>query len=449
METILVMSLSGSGMFVLTMLWKKITKDRYEEKVYYFLLKLTTVFFLLPLGVLRDIYMLLFREIIIGIRLEKRPQSEVLGNMYFAYDGTIYLSDSLQKKFVCLGVWLTAGLSIMVYQLLRYCKCHRKLMQSGKMPVLESDEEYIKDWANKMGIRRKVLLRPYDLDKKCNFTVGVIRPLIVYDTTSTEEERQKILRHELVHIKHMDMCWAILMWAVICVHGLNPLVWILKSKFEYARERACDEETMEGCTLHEREKYARLIFKQMSESREAKCGLSLSAKGKQCKERVENIMKFNRKRIGVTSVLGIVLMVFMNTLTVFAYPEVSVYDMNNLEEMSDIKEVASAEWRFVPAECAEEFLYLSEYNTKILYEYQFVNESGEIYEMTEEDFNDEYVERLVCYHDYESGYSQMHVNMPGGGCILYTYESERCTLCGDVKTTALLNKIESTKCPHQ
>lgn len=448
METILVMSLSGSCMYILAMLWEWITKDRYDAKIYYFMLKLAVLFYLVPLAVLRDIYRLLFRGVISRLREMRVPQIRQMNNLYFTYEDAFYISDTLQIKLLCLCVWLIVAWGILVYQLLKYHKCQKRLEQCRDVQVLSEDERYLESCCKSLGISRTVLLCPYELEKNCNFTVGVTKPLIIYDPTNEERERQQILRHELVHIKHWDMLWAILMWAVICVHWFNPLVWIMKRKYVHVREMACDDEVLKDCTVQERGQYAQLIFRQMCEGGDTKYGMTLSVKGKMCKERVENVMKMNKKKLGVAGVFGMVAMVMLNTLTVFAYPEVSKFDMSDSVVKPNMEEVVSAEWTFVPEECAEEYLYPVEYNMEILSEYQFVDEKGNIYELSEAQFNGENVERVICNHNYEKGYSQMHVKLTNGGCIVYTYESERCTLCGDVKNTEQVSKMEYVKCPH-
>ena len=257
-----------------------------------------------------------------------------------------------------------------------------------------------------------------------------------------------ILRHELVHIRRLDMVWAIMMWVVVCIHWYNPLVWWLNGEFTHVRELSCDEETLRDYTRSERQAYVRLLYRQMAEGQEVKYGMAMAGKVKQYRERLENAMNMDKKNLGVAGVLGIVAMVLLNTMTVFAYPEVSRVDMSDLDELPKMEEVTRAEWIFIPEEYAEENPYLAMLDMEILYEYQFVDEEGNIYELTEAQFNGESTERVVCNHDYKTGQSTMHVNLPDGGCIVYVYESERCILCGDVKKTEQVSKHEYKKCPH-
>lgn len=448
METILVMTLSGSGMLLLAMLWERITKDKYGGKIYYLLLKLSIVFFLLPLAILRDVYRILFREVFLWFHEMRGTQITQMKNLYFTYGKECYLSESLQMKWIVVIVWLMVALAILFIQLLQYGKCQKMLKKCGEVQKLQKDGAYVEKCAQRLGISRRVLLRPYDAEKNHNFTIGIFKPVIVYDPSCTEEERQQILRHELVHIRHLDMLWAVLMWAAVCVHWYNPFIWIMKGELAHAREMACDEETMKDCTRQERCAYVNLLYRQISEGKKAKYGMSLSRKGKQYKGRMINVMNMNKRKLGVTGVLGILAVVFLNTMTVFAYPEVSRFDMNVLEEQPNMEEVTSGDWVFVPEECVKENPYLAVYDIEILYEYQFVDEEGNIYGLTEAQFNGADTERVICKHVYETGQSTMHVSMPDGGCIVYVYESERCTLCGNVKNTEMVYKIESMKCMH-
>lgn len=55
MKYVLVMTLSGSCMFGMVILWKRLTKDKYSEQLYYGLLKLAVLFYLVYIQGIRKL----------------------------------------------------------------------------------------------------------------------------------------------------------------------------------------------------------------------------------------------------------------------------------------------------------------------------------------------------------------------------------------------------------
>lgn len=445
MEYVLVMSLSGSCMFVMVLLWKRLTREKYGKQLYYMLLKLVVLFYLLPLWFLKDIYAQGIRKHIPAKTISQALEAEKLHNMYFTYGDAIYLSEELQVKFLVGGIWLVVSMGLLVHQVLRHRQIQKQLQGCQAMDILETDRRYVEKWCEQYHIRRRVLLRPYLLEKKRNFTLGIQKPIIVYDATIEAKDRERILRHELVHIRHVDMLWSVLMKAVICIHWINPCVWVLKREFADACEMACDEVVMAGCDMQERGEYIKLIVRQSLEEETTKYGLSLSSQGKRCEKRIRSVMNMHKKRLGIVGMFGIMAMVAVNSLTVLAYPEITHYNLGVDDGTVDIEAAVKADWMYISEEHVDEYLRPE---GEILYEYQFVDENGNVYELSKEQFEGEVETCASCTHNYVAGQSQMHVNKTDGGCIVYIYESSRCSLCGDLEKSELINRVEYMMCPH-
>lgn len=63
-----------------------------------------------------------------------------------------------------------------------------------------------------------------------------------------------------------------------------------------------------------------------------------------------------------------------------------------------------------------------------LYDFEFVDKSGNIYSVEEQDV----VVHAICQHQYVSGTYKEHVKDANGGCTITQYEASRCSLCGNI-----------------
>lgn len=93
--------------------------------------------------------------------------------------------------------------------------------------------------------------------------VGIWRPIVllpegIVDRLSAADI-DAILRHETCHWQRRDNLMAALHMLVACIFWFHPLVWLVGTRLVEERERACDEEVLDGgCRPLE---YARTILK--------------------------------------------------------------------------------------------------------------------------------------------------------------------------------------------
>lgn len=78
----------------------------------------------------------------------------------------------------------------------------------------------------------------------------------------------------------------------------------------------------------------------------------------------------------------------------------------------------------------------------ILYDNQFIDNDGNIYEETENN------SKAKCEHNYVDGTYQKHTKNSDGSCITKSYNAQRCSKCGTMRIGTLINEMKYTKCPH-
>ena len=242
---------------------------------------------------------------------------------------------------------------------------------------------------------------------------------------------------------------------VLFLHLWNPVAWILYFDFERVCEWSCDEEAVSGKTKGEAKEYVRLLIDEsVKEKADGKSRLRLGVGfgngAKKLKKRMDNIMmmkKWNRITTGIITV-GLVL---VNSLTAFAYPDVTYEEVETSTSQDDVDEAMEVdEWVFIPDEADSEQLADITYyeigdDSHILYEEQFIDDEGNVYPIYDENSTNVYAS---CTHSYITGTVVKHTKNSNGGCTVRSYSAKRCSKCGLVVTGDLLSTVQYDPCPH-
>lgn len=116
-------------------------------------------------------------------------------------------------------------------------------------------------------IRKKVSMAVLEEDNifrceniKSPFVMGIFRPRIYLPYKMWEVEKDYILAHERVHIRHKDPLIRVAGIMALCLHWWNPLVWYGVHKMAQDMEMFCDETVLAKATGRERKAYSRALL---------------------------------------------------------------------------------------------------------------------------------------------------------------------------------------------
>lgn len=274
------------------------------------------------------------------------------------------------------------------------------------------------------------------------FTIGFFKPVIFYSSNDSMEEKKLILEHEIHHIKSKDILWLFLAKMARVMHWFNPLAWLGYYAFENVCEYACDEWVL--CKKEEdaRHLYAELIVKNAAAEKRGSWAISLSKEASTMEMRIRRIFKKKTKTAGrLAGVAVVAALIFINSLTVFAYEDIKVYKSGEAVK-SDILD-GDRIVGFVPDGCED--IYLPEWVSDYVYQYdhQFMDDEGNIFEVKEAPSIQD-----LCTHNYVSGGYTVHEKNSDGSCNVYYYEAQRCTKCGTVIMGEMQGYHHYNKCPH-
>lgn len=213
---------------------------------------------------------------------------------------------------VLAALWIAGSLSIAVRWLIAWRKIARivstgAVLQTGRevtllRRLLESGSKH----------RPLTVVRTDDAIEPGVF--GVIRPVLLWpsqmSSSLSDAHLTAILEHELAHVRRRDNLWANLHQVVQCAFWFCPAVWWIGSRLVTERERACDEDVLNGGSGPATYAESILLACQHRVRMQAWCLAGVN--GSDLQERIRSIMtrpvgrRLSGWKIGLLSVAAIV-----------------------------------------------------------------------------------------------------------------------------------------------
>lgn len=437
MQYIITMSLAGSLLLAASMvLWGQ-GKGRVSSKTMDVLLKFSIFYYMVPLVFLEPIY----RDLACWLPFEPKHPADGISALVYVKEisgETTRINGAYGAQIVTVLVWGLVAAGILCIRIVRYMVKRRRL--TAKMQRI-TDEEVLalsEKVRREYRIRRHILL--YDV-KGTALTTGILRPVILLDAQMPAKQMELTIRHECMHIKRLDVLTRQLTTLVVCLHWFNPLSYLLRRKIEWISEICCDEGAVRDVGKETRAVYAKMLLENMQETELPSFAFSaLSRQGKAAEERIRLIMKPKRSTKIRKILVGLLAgaMIFLDSLTVFAYPKVTVVWREDASEQAGDDFSPNAKGYFSEDGAKNPYMTFV-----ILYDEQFTDEEGNIYPV-EETVSVE----ATHTHSWISGIYRKHELTAGGGCITLEYDAERCFRCGTVQIGELINAQTNIKCIH-
>ena len=167
------------------------------------------------------------------------------------------------------------------------------------------------------------------------FVCGVLRPVLVLPDTPVDD---KVLLHELMHLKTYDSAQSMLWCLWRAVHWCNPFLQYCFDRIGNDGEAACDQRVLERLQGEQRRDYGRILLSMANEQYPRAAGTSsLSNGGANIARRIKAIARFKRYPKGMQLVAGCIAAMLINPLLVGAQaaaPDMSGSGYLNLHRTS-------------------------------------------------------------------------------------------------------------------
>lgn len=172
-------------------------------------------------------------------------------------NGAEALPASVQK--MCSIIWIAGVLFLTSAYLVQYLRLLKKIRSWKASKRTKSCGSA----AAKAFLENAITYASLESDKKALFTgtseiienseitepfvFGIVHLVICLPEAMAEEDRNLILLHEKMHIRHLDTLQRLLWQAALVVHWFNPFVWAAVKLVQKDMEMFCDESVLSYC----------------------------------------------------------------------------------------------------------------------------------------------------------------------------------------------------------
>lgn len=215
------------------------------------------------------------------------------------------------KKQLMTAGWAVGAVLLALFFSISYLRAQTEFRMS--LPVTHP---FLEQWLARHPLRRTISIRQDDRISS-PLTYGILHPVILLprqNLSLPQETLDCILTHEYVHIRRFDCLLKLLLTAALCLHWLNPLVWVMYLLANRDIELCCDEEVLSRMGLEKRSVYAMTLI-DLEEQKSGLSPLYNSFKHNLTEERICAIMKM--KRLSIISLFTAACLL-VGVTTVFA-----------------------------------------------------------------------------------------------------------------------------------
>ena len=271
-------------------------------------------------------------------------------------------------------------------------------------------------------------------------TVGFFRQRIIVPESFTENpDFLMVYQHEYRHLRNHDNLMKLLCLAVLCLHWMNPMAYVLLYLYRFTAEAVSDGAAIECCSDDEIERYSIMVVTGVPEEKvfPTVWKNNLSSKGKILKRRISYMME--RKNAGllqkVLMVALAIVTIIASACTVFAYEPMQSSD----ESVNDVAFSDGVEYFSYDIDIAN-----------LIDKIDF-SESDSIFILsdgTQIVVDESTSPHALCIHSMVNGYLSTHSSNGSGGCTVKVYTCQRCNKCGYLANAVLYSTTNYVKCPH-
>ena len=208
-------------------------------------------------------------------------------------------------------IWCVGTISCAAFFTMSYLRLSFEFKTS--LPVSDT---FITQWLEEHKLKRLVTIRQSS-SVQTPLTYGILHPVILMPGKTDWENKQQlqyILLHEYVHICRYDVAAKLISVFALCIHWLNPMVWVMYILINRDIELACDECVIRKFGEGSKSEYA-LTLISMEEKRSGLMPICNNFSKNAIEERITAVMKI--KKTSFAAIIVAVALV-VSVTTVFA-----------------------------------------------------------------------------------------------------------------------------------
>lgn len=254
------------------------------------------------------------------------------------------------------AVYLAGVAAVLLYDALLYARLRLEIRKGAA--ATPSLREKIRKTAEKYDLPAQKSVRICK-GIETPFLCGMVRPILVVPESMAETIDEKVLLHEMLHLKHHDVLVNFLLHLLQALNWFNPFVYWLCRIIRNDSEALCDQRALERLRGEEKREYGMLLL-DMADSRCAsRIGTTSMANGaRNIKTRIGRIADFGRVPKGAAFATACITVVLCLASVSFAY-QPNYFDTSKVETAEDLRlTLEDARYFEIPsAEMAISILY--------------------------------------------------------------------------------------------
>lgn len=169
------------------------------------------------------------------------------------------------------------------------------------------------------------------------FLCGFLKPILVIPESMEESIDEKILLHEMLHLKHHDVLVNFALHLLQALNWFNPFVYWLCRVIRNDSEALCDQRALERLEGEEKREYGILLLGMADRRHSSRIGTTSMANGaKNIKTRVQRIADFGRAPKGAAFATGCITVVLCLASVSYAYAP-KYFDTSEVETKEDLE----------------------------------------------------------------------------------------------------------------
>ena len=320
----LLQTLTVSGVAALILLIKALFKDKLPPKWQFAVWSVLGLMMLIPAGLFGR-YALFRWQIPI----------EIIKSWFGVYSFTkvLFPIPIIKGMPQTIADWLFViyVLGILVF-IAKYIISYFKLKRVLKLGFAPSEEKMARIGAIATDHNIKLCKVIEVADLPSAFVCGVIHPVLVIPAGNDIDE--KIILHELFHLKNRDTLWSVIISALRCLHWCNLLMVYCANRALNDMESRCDQYVLENLEGEERREYGHILLSMANERFSKTPGSTcINNGGKNIRERIENIARFKKYPQGM-KLVSICVVILLAFPLVIGAQAASIYEFDNSVQLT-------------------------------------------------------------------------------------------------------------------
>ena len=194
-------------------------------------------------------------------------------------------------------IYIFGIIAFLCYYLIAYIKL-RLVLKKGNEISLENKGD-LQNFLSENGVKNIKIISVAGVNSA--FICGILSPVLVLPFG--RETNEKVLLHEIMHLKRLDSLQNILWCILRCLHWCNPFMHYIFNIIGNDMEMLCDQRVLEKLEGEDRREYGVLLLNEVNKKYSRMPGTtSVSNGGKNISKRIEAIVRFKKYPKGMSLV---------------------------------------------------------------------------------------------------------------------------------------------------